>query len=140
MKRLPTIKSLEKKAKKLWHECIRLRDGGCIVCGKKTNTCGHHFVVLWSRGKNVRFSLHNGVCLCVKCHLWGYHGRQWNKDQHELFSRRANETVPVLMQEYVKRISKDTMPPIREFLMNKIEYLSEYIKEKGGNDGNEKQK
>lgn len=61
-------KSLDKKLDTAWSMAIKVRAGfTCEHCGKTKALNSHH---IESRAKlSVRWSLNNGICLCVGCHI-----------------------------------------------------------------------
>ena len=74
MKKKPTnLKKLIKKADSLWSQCVRTRDGQCILCGSKSSLQAHHFIVTRNQSNKYKYDLRNGVTLCYGCHIHGVH-------------------------------------------------------------------
>ncbi|VAW38932.1 hypothetical protein MNBD_GAMMA01-1322 [hydrothermal vent metagenome] len=109
---IPKTKKRKKrgiKAKKLldlWALCVKTRDGyTCQYCHKNytNNTRGVNAHHIWTKGGHpiVKFSLRNGITLCVYCHRMEAHGRsqlfnEWvkkklGKKTHDLLYIRANQ-------------------------------------------------
>lgn len=62
-------KGLDKKLDDAWSLAIKIKAGfKCEYCGKTTTLNSHHIT---TRGKkSVRWSLNNGICLCVAHHTF----------------------------------------------------------------------
>jgi hypothetical protein len=60
----PSIKKLDN----MWANLVKIRDGGCLYCGKKDYLNSHH---IFSRSKkSTRWYLDNGVTLCTAHHVF----------------------------------------------------------------------
>ncbi len=57
-------------ADKAWQIAVIERFGYCERCHTTEGLCGHH--VIPRRYTRVRHDIRNGICLCVKCHLWAH--------------------------------------------------------------------
>lgn len=87
-KRLPSIKSLEKKLWDLCREYVFLRDKSkCQHCGRKVSGRSRQpsHVIPKSRSKVLRWDYHNVKTLCGGCHIW-WHGfptesGEWFKEE-----------------------------------------------------------
>lgn len=71
--KLTPRKRLDKKCLDLWSLIIRLPQV-CVICGKQQSELdkvifqGHH--VISRRYSAGRWTLENGLCVCVSCHFW----------------------------------------------------------------------
>lgn len=63
-------KKIEKTCDLLWSTIIR-SVGECQKCGSKKNLQAAHIVS--RRNKLLRWDLRNGICLCVRCHIFWQH-------------------------------------------------------------------
>ena len=66
-------KLLTDKADKLWSQCVRQRDGECVLCHNKNSLQAHHWILTRNQSSKYRFDLRNGVTLCYGCHIHGVH-------------------------------------------------------------------
>ena len=73
MKKLSNMKRLIKKADSLWSQCVRSRDGQCVLCGSKNALQAHHWIVTRNQSNKYKYDLRNGVTLCYGCHIHGVH-------------------------------------------------------------------
>lgn len=74
MKKKPSnMKRLIKKADSLWSQCVRARDGECVLCHNKTSLQAHHWIVTRNQSNKYKYDLRNGVTLCYGCHIHGVH-------------------------------------------------------------------
>lgn len=74
MRKKPTnLKKLIKKADSLWSQCVRNRDGECVLCGSKSSLQAHHWIVTRNQSNKYKYDLRNGVTLCYGCHIHGVH-------------------------------------------------------------------
>ena len=106
------------KADAKWSELVR-SIGYCEICGRPGKPvkdgrliCGlnaHHLITKGSALK-FRHDLNNGICLCVRCHLWG--GGEWNEiaahgnlDQQTLFWESIEKNNPKMYEWY--RVNKN---------------------------------
>lgn len=58
-----------------WRSSVYIRDGyKCIICGDKKggNLIAHH-ILNWSKCKNSRYDVNNGITMCEECHK-AFHG------------------------------------------------------------------
>lgn len=54
---------------KEWREAVLKRDGyACSICGKKDVTLHVHHLKSFSKFKDLRFDISNGIALCLDCH------------------------------------------------------------------------
>lgn len=67
------IKRLRNKCDKLWSEAVRMRDGECVLCGKKEGLNAHHWIHSKAQGNKHRWNIKNGVTLCYPCHIYKVH-------------------------------------------------------------------
>lgn len=67
------IKRLRNKCDKLWSEAVRLRDGECVLCGKKEGLNAHHWIHSRAQGNLHRWDIKNGITLCYPCHVHKVH-------------------------------------------------------------------
>lgn len=67
------IKRLRNKCDKLWSEAVRLRDGACVLCGKKEGLNAHHWIHSKAQGNLHRWDIKNGITLCMPCHIYKVH-------------------------------------------------------------------
>lgn len=75
--------SFDKEANRLWSLVVRLRAGGCEICGKEADfdrygrmvkgMDAHH--IIGRRNYLFRYNINNGVCLCPSCHMFN---RDWS--------------------------------------------------------------
>ena len=67
-KRKKTKSSIDKRLDTAWSKLVKLKAGNkCVVCGSEKALNSHH---IYSRAKmSLRWSLENGICLCVGCHI-----------------------------------------------------------------------
>jgi 5-methylcytosine-specific restriction endonuclease McrA len=66
--RLPTIKSLKKKADGLWSRIVKEKyNGRCAFCGETFAIAAHH--IRSRRFSSTRWNTENGIALCRGCHL-----------------------------------------------------------------------
>ena len=72
-KKLTNLKKLIKKAESLWSQCVRARDGECVLCGSKNSLQAHHWIVTRNQSNKYKYDLRNGVTLCYGCHIHGVH-------------------------------------------------------------------
>lgn len=72
-KKSTNLKKLIQKADSLWSQCIRTRDGECILCGNKNSLQAHHWIVTRNQSNKYKYDLRNGVTLCYGCHIHGVH-------------------------------------------------------------------
>lgn len=72
-KKTTNLKKLIKKADSLWSQCIRTRDGQCVLCGSKNSLQAHHWIVTRNQSNKYKYDLRNGVTLCYGCHIHGVH-------------------------------------------------------------------
>ena len=82
-KKLPSIPRINRKLFKLWSEKIRARaNNQCEYCGIAKGAIGkngkpvkkldaHHFISRVKKDSFLKWSLHNGICLCPTCHKFG---------------------------------------------------------------------
>ena len=63
-------RKIEKECDELWSKIIR-STGECQRCGKKTGLQAAH--IISRKHKLFRWDLRNGLCLCVRCHLYWQH-------------------------------------------------------------------
>ena len=73
MKKLSNMKRLIKKADSLWSQCVRSRDGQCVLCGSKSSLQAHHWILTRNQSNKYKYDLRNGVTLCYGCHIHGVH-------------------------------------------------------------------
>lgn len=53
-----------------WRKSVYKKDWfSCQFCGYKGKNIEAHHVKNWSKNKNLRFNINNGLTLCNKCHL-----------------------------------------------------------------------
>jgi len=88
---------------RLWSEIVKMKAGfKCEICGSTKRLNSHHVV----RRNNyaVRFNTNNGVCLCVKCHMFGKesaHGNcVWFLDK--MVKLRGRKWLTALKKESIK--------------------------------------
>jgi len=64
-------KSQVKELDKLFSQLILKRDGGkCVICNTTERLCTHHWYKSKKRGGYAtRWTLENGIAICVGCHL-----------------------------------------------------------------------
>lgn len=67
------IKRLRNKCDKLWSEAVRMRDGECVLCGKKDGLNAHHWIHSRAQGNLHRWDVKNGISLCMPCHIYKVH-------------------------------------------------------------------
>ena len=72
-RKLSNIRRLTQKADKLWSQCVRQRDGECVLCHNKNSLQAHHWILTRNQSSKYRFDLRNGVTLCYGCHIHGVH-------------------------------------------------------------------
>jgi len=70
MKSLKERRKIEKECDELWSKIVR-STGECQRCGKKTALQAAH--IISRKHKLFRWDLRNGLCLCVRCHLYWQH-------------------------------------------------------------------
>jgi hypothetical protein len=63
-----TKRQLVRKLDKAWAEKVKQR-GSCEYCGKRENLQAAH--IIGRTNRRLRWDERNGVCLCVRCHLFG---------------------------------------------------------------------
>lgn len=104
MKTSDKIKRLKTKCDKLWSECVRTRDGECVLCGKKDGLNAHHWIHSRAQGNNTRWDIRNGISLCYPCHV------------HKVHKYASAEITDRLKQEAINR--KILTPVDYEFIKN----------------------
>ena len=124
-----TNKLIKKKLDKLWSELIKKRAKEmCEMCGKSTMLNSHHII---SRSNlNLRWDLHNGVCLCVSCHSLSNHSA--HKDPlgfAEWVRQHRPDDYNYLMVKRNERFDKDYERIERE--LKKWNELKYFPKKKG---------
>lgn len=93
------MKTVGKRLDIIWAKIIKSLGGNkCEYCGKETYLNSHH---IYSRSKaSTRWSLDNGICLCVGCHTFSskFSAHKTPLDFHKwLISYRGQEYVDRLM-------------------------------------------
>ena len=68
------LKSLEKPLSELWRKLVYARAGyKCEWCGRTMTLNAHH--IARKKSCRERWSLDNGMALCVDCHINRWHGQ-----------------------------------------------------------------
>jgi len=115
---------LEKKADKLWSECIR-KIWKCEYCWKTEYLNAHH---IFSRNnKSVRWELSNWICLCSWHHTFS---STFSPHQTPVEFTRWIEAKR--WKDYLDNLEKLAHLPLkvtREYLEEKIKYLKRYLEE-----------
>jgi len=106
-------KALKKKCDKLWSEKIRGR-GSCERCGKNTGLQAAH--IISRRYARTRHMTENGMCLCLRCHLYWAHKEpdqftDWVRSTRgrtifEWLRERAQSTDKVDYEEVYKKLKE----------------------------------
>lgn len=109
------MKSIERKARDLWSQCVKIRDKFCIICGYSPEnplTLSAHHVHFLSQGNwQILFDIDFGVALCPDCHL----------------TRPAAPHVDnkAFIDKLLPRLSHERQAKLCEFLMNPVEICTE---------------
>jgi hypothetical protein len=108
-----SIARLKRELDKLVSQIVILRDGGCVVCGKRTNLqCGH----LFSRAHlSTRWSLVNCNCQCSGCNF--KHEFDTYPYTYWFFERYGKDEWDKLHEEYMT-IKKWTRSELEELKSN----------------------
>lgn len=118
-KKTPDRRKLIKKMDKLFSDIIRSQ-GVCDKCGSTRNLqCAH---VISRRHLKTRFDLENGLCLCVKCHLFEAH-----REPHEFVRWFDNKYGGSLYEELKKRANDVKTAFDHEGTYKKLKDLHERI-------------
>lgn len=141
MKTADKIKRLRNKCDKLWSECVRERDGECILCGRKDTLQAHHWIHSRAQGNNTRWDVKNGVTLCYACHLHKVHTYA-SADIFEQLKKAAFERGIVTPQEYediansrnIVRFGVGDFEQIKEMLEDYLAKLDQNYYAVGGTD------
>jgi hypothetical protein len=92
-----TNKAIKKKLDVLWSQIIRKRNNGlCEVCGKPAQN-SHH--IISRKYLALRWDLHNGINLCISCHVFGKNSAHQN---------------PLFFMEYFKSIREEDYAYLKE--------------------------
>lgn len=93
----------------LWRKKALERDGGkCIVCDSTEKVNVHHMVT--SKYKNLRYNLHNAICLCSDHHKFSYsHSAHSNPIvfYYNLYEKRPVEMDFILYYDYSQEFDDD---------------------------------
>lgn len=88
----PTVKSLQRRADKLWSAIILKRAGyRCGICGEPAKEA--HHILRKERNSHLRFDLRNGFPLCNKCHFL----TRTDSMRVDYHIAKEYDTVPVLI-------------------------------------------
>lgn len=107
------LRSLKRKADKLWSIYIRKKFGKCIICGSTERLQAHHFVVRKALSNNTRWNILNGVACDYKCHLKELHGNC------------TLEVLDIYLEAINKYFTKDDLESVRQLSKIKHEYTIE---------------
>lgn len=99
MKTADKIKKLRKECDKLWSECVKLRDGACVLCSKREGLNAHHWIHSRAQGNLHRWDVKNGIAVCFACHLYKIHNYA-SADIMEQLKRVAFQRGIVTPEEY----------------------------------------
>lgn len=106
MPRKITKKGYKSKCDTIFALIIRL-PGKCERCGSKSGLqCAH---VISRKNLVLRWDIRNGLCLCLRCHLYWAHKnplefadwyRQKYPVRYEYLMKRKNEIVKMTLEDY----------------------------------------
>lgn len=123
MKTSEKIKRLRKKCDTLWSECVRTRDGECVLCGKKEGLNAHHWIHSRAQGNMHRWDVKNGITLCMPCHRYKVHTYA-SADIIERLKDEAFARGIVTPQEYEEIADNHT---IAKFGVEDYEHIKDYL-------------
>lgn len=92
-KNKPLRKKLIDRLDTLWSLAVRARYPKCVVCGGEKMLTSHHCIVRKAQSLGVRWIVDNGVTMCVRCHLFKYHGQQSDKEWMDKYISILNELI-----------------------------------------------
>ena len=125
MTRAEKIKRLKKECDKLWSQAVRMRDGACILCGKREGLAAHHWIHSRARSLAHRHDVRNGVTLCFADHIYKVHTDATAATMEEL-TKAAMQRGIVTAQELVE-IENDNS--IAKFTLEDYERIKEYLQD-----------
>ena len=113
------LAAFKRKCLRLWSQRVRDRaQNKCEWCGVQEKYLNCHHIVS-KKFRPLRYDLHNGVLLCVRCHKWGMHAAHNN---------------PILFLEWLIHIHPDYSQYLKDFDYKKeyVEDIEKIYKELGG--------
>jgi len=118
-------KELEKIIERIWKvACINKWGNKCGACGSKVVSCIHHFFPR-SSSKYLKWSVENGVPICVSCHV-GIHKRNDPRIVENIIDRRGRGWYNKLKKEKEKGEKLGSFYN-KEFLENEIDKLKKWL-------------
>ena len=121
IKKLPTLKKLQKIADKLWQDTIRKLYKECAVCGAPMKL-GHHFFAKHLSNK-LRYNIKNGVPLCVKCHF------KHHRSEDPFIIITIYKAIGENRFNYLLNISRTKVKINRQYYNNTIQELQTKLEE-----------
>lgn len=144
MKTSDKIKRLKTKCDKLWSECVRTRDGECVLCGKKDGLNAHHWIHSRAQGNLHRWDIKNGVSVCFACHLYKIHNYAsadiMERLKKEAFSRgivQPEEYEEIANNHAITKFGVEDLEKVKEYLTAYLDSLDPNFYAVGGTDDEE---